>query len=67
MTATTKVVGDTLKVTRALNVGGYARYVAVCPADWGYGVTVGQVPEAPLPRSDRPLHWDPEQGMRVRD
>lgn len=48
-------------------LGGYARYVAICPADWQYGVAVGQVPEAPLPRSDQVLHWDAEQGVRVRD
>jgi kynurenine formamidase len=47
-------------------LGGYARYIAVCPADWRYGVSVGEVPEAPLPRSDEILQWDAEQGMRVR-
>jgi kynurenine formamidase len=47
-------------------VGGYARYVAICPSTWGHGVSVGQVPEAPLPRSDRPLQWDSVRGMRVR-
>ncbi len=45
---------------------GYARYVAICPADWTYGVSVGEVPEAPLPRSDRPLVWDTALGVRVR-
>src|ERR1043165_2733268 len=47
-------------------VGGYARYVAVCPAGWPHGVAVGEVPDAPLPRSDRILQWDSAQGMRVR-
>jgi len=47
-------------------LGGYARYVAICPADWPYGVSVGEVPEAPLPRSDKVLQWDPKQGVRVR-
>jgi kynurenine formamidase len=47
-------------------LGGYARYVAVCPSDWQYGVSVGQVPEAPLPKSDKILQWDIEQGVRVR-
>jgi hypothetical protein len=47
-------------------LGGYARYVAVCPADWRYGVSVGQVPEAPLPKSDKLLQWDTERGVRVR-
>jgi kynurenine formamidase len=46
--------------------GGYARYVAICPPDWTYGVRIGDVGDAPLPRSDRPLHWDASAGMRVR-
>jgi kynurenine formamidase len=47
-------------------LGGYARYVAICPADWKYGVSVGQLQEAPLPKSDKLLQWDMEQGVRVR-
>lgn len=47
-------------------LGGYARYVAICPRDWKYGVTVSQSPGAPLPKMDRPLHWDDKLGMRVR-
>jgi kynurenine formamidase len=47
-------------------LGGYARYIAICPADWRYGVSVGQVPEAPLPKSDKILQWDSELGVRVR-
>jgi kynurenine formamidase len=47
-------------------LGGYARYIAICPPDWKYGVTVGQVPEAPLPRLDKPLRWDTAKGVRVR-
>jgi kynurenine formamidase len=47
-------------------LGGYARYIAICPADWKYGVSVGQVREAPLPRSDKVLQWDTAQGVRVR-
>ncbi len=47
-------------------LGGYARYVAICPADWRYGVSVGQVPEAPLDKKDKVLRWDPERGVRVR-
>jgi len=47
-------------------LGGFARYIAICPSDWQYGVAVGQVPDAPLPRSDRVLQWDTQQGMRVR-
>jgi kynurenine formamidase len=46
--------------------GGYARYVAICPAGWTHGVAVGEVPDAPLPRSDTPLRWDSVRGMRVR-
>jgi kynurenine formamidase len=45
--------------------GGYARYVAICPADWRYGTTAAQT-AGPLPRSDHPLHWDARAGMRVR-
>jgi hypothetical protein len=29
-------------------------------------VKIGEVPDAPLPKSDKPLHWDPVAGMRVR-
>ena len=47
-------------------LGGYARYIAICPSDWQYGVSVGQVLEAPLPKSDKILRWDPAQGIRVR-
>ena len=47
-------------------LGGYARYVAICPADWRYGVSVGQAPEAPLPKNDKILQWDTERGVRVR-
>ena len=45
--------------------GGYARYVAICPADWRYGVTIGDA-DAPLPKADKPLHWDQSAGTRVR-
>ena len=46
--------------------GGYARYIAICPPDWKYGVAIGEVAEAPLARQERPLHWDAKLGMRVR-
>ena len=39
-------------------VGGYARFIAICPPDWKHGVTIGQVPESPLARAATPLHWD---------
>jgi kynurenine formamidase len=47
-------------------LGGYARYVAICPPDWKFGVSVGEVAEAPLPKSDKPLHFDEKAGMRIR-
>jgi kynurenine formamidase len=46
--------------------GGYARYIAICPPDWKYGVSVGEVPDAPMRKYDKPLHWDSKLGMRVR-
>jgi len=46
--------------------GGYARYIAICPSDWEYGVSVKDAPGAPLPKHEKPLHWDEEKGMRVR-
>lgn len=48
-------------------LGGYARYVAICPPDWPFGVSVGEVAEAPLPKFDKPLRFDTTRGMRVRD
>lgn len=48
-------------------LGGYARYIAICPPDWQYGVSVGEVAEAPLPKFDKKLHFDEKAGMRVRD
>jgi hypothetical protein len=33
-------------------LGGYARYIAVCPSDWPYGVMIGQQ-DAPLSRRSR--------------
>jgi hypothetical protein len=45
--------------------GGYARYVAICPADWKYGASPG-TNDAPLPKSAKPLHWNAKPGMRVR-
>jgi kynurenine formamidase len=46
-------------------LGGYARYVAVCPPDWPHGVAIASQ-DAPLPKSDKPLHYDSAAGMRVR-
>ena len=47
-------------------LGGYARYIAICPPDWKYGVSVNEIPEAPLAKSNKPLHWDKQLGVRVR-
>jgi kynurenine formamidase len=47
-------------------VGGYARFVAICPPSWRFGSRIGQVPEAPLRKYGTPLHWDTQTGMRVR-
>ena len=47
-------------------LGGYARYIAICPPDWQYGVSIGEIAEAPLPKSDKPLAFDEKLGMRVR-
>jgi kynurenine formamidase len=46
-------------------VGGYARYIAICPPDTPAGVTISSA-DAPLPKSEKPLHWDDAAGMRVR-
>jgi len=47
-------------------VGGYARFVAICPPGTGRGVRIGAVAEAPLQKYDTPLHWNTNVGMRVR-
>lgn len=46
--------------------GGYARYIAICPPEWGHGVSSSQIAEAPLPRSGKQLRFDAARGMRVR-
>jgi kynurenine formamidase len=46
-------------------LGGYARYIAICPPDWRYGTTIGPQ-DAPLPKLSKPLHFDAAAGMRVR-
>lgn len=45
-------------------VGGYARYIAICPPEWRYGISVGEVAEAPMARNERGLHW--VGGVRTR-
>jgi kynurenine formamidase len=47
-------------------LGGYARYIAICPPSAKHGQRIGQVPEAPLRKYATPLHWDTQTGMRVR-
>jgi kynurenine formamidase len=42
--------------------GGYARYIAVAPPDWPYGVSVAEMPGAPLPKQTAPLRRD-EHGV----
>jgi kynurenine formamidase len=44
--------------------GGFARYVAIAPADWPHGVTVAQAPGAPLPTQPHPLKRDADGVMR---
>jgi hypothetical protein len=45
-------------------LGGYARYIAVCPPDWAYGATIG--PRMRRPKSEKPLRYDTVAGMRIR-
>ena len=48
-------------------LGGYARYVAICPpSSTKRGVRVGHVPEAPLRKYSSPLHWNAGTTVRVR-
>jgi len=47
-------------------LGGYARYVGICPSDWKFGVSIGETSEAPLPRNDKILQWDSGKGVRTR-
>jgi kynurenine formamidase len=46
-------------------LGGYARYVAICPPGTADGTRISDR-DAPLPKSDSLLHWDPSLGYRVR-
>jgi kynurenine formamidase len=47
-------------------LGGYARYVAICPPSWPHGIAVGDVPEAPLAASRTAVHWNAARGVRER-
>ncbi|MDJ0679674.1 MAG: cyclase family protein [Xenococcaceae cyanobacterium MO_167.B52] len=42
--------------------GGYARYIAICPSNWSYGVSVLEAPGSPLPVHPYPLRRD-ENGV----
>jgi kynurenine formamidase len=44
--------------------GGYARYVAIAPSDWPHGVSIDEVPGAPLPMQEHPLKRDENGVMR---
>lgn len=44
--------------------GGYARYVAIAPADWPEGVSVLDNPGAPLPQQKAPLKRDADGVFR---
>lgn len=44
--------------------GGYARYIAVAPKQWPHGVSVTEVPGAPLPVQAHPLKRDKSGVMR---
>jgi kynurenine formamidase len=47
-------------------VGGYARYIAICPqGSTDRGVRISEA-DAPLPRFADPLHWDEQLGYRTR-
>jgi kynurenine formamidase len=44
--------------------GGYARYIAICPADWKHGESVIEAPGAPLPKQPYPLRRDQNGVLR---
>ena len=46
-------------------LGGYARYIAICPPSTRKGVKISRN-DAPLPSFSKPLHWDTSLGYRVR-
>ena len=46
-------------------LGGYARYVAICPPGTPKGDRISNR-DAPLPRYPTPLHWDTSLGYRTR-
>jgi kynurenine formamidase len=46
-------------------LGGYARFVAICPGSTAKGFRISGR-DAPLPKQSKPLHWDTSKGYRVR-
>jgi kynurenine formamidase len=46
-------------------LGGYARYIAICPPDAPRGVKISGS-DAPLAKRSKDLHWDAAKGYRVR-
>jgi kynurenine formamidase len=44
--------------------GGFARFVAIAPADWPHGVSYAEAPGAPLPQQPVPLSRDADGVMR---
>src|SRR5262245_20525952 len=47
-------------------LGGYARYIAICPPGSTDAGTRISPQDAPLPSYSTPLHWDTKLGYRVR-
>ena len=46
-------------------LGGYARYVAICPRGTKGGARISGR-DAPLPHTSATLHWDAQRGFRTR-
>src|SRR3954451_22702067 len=46
-------------------LGGYARYIAICPPGTKRGAKISRA-DAPLKKYSKVLHYDPAKGMRVR-
>src|ERR1700742_872855 len=46
-------------------LGGYARYIAICPPGSPHGAKISGA-DAPLAKRSKPLHWDTTLGYRVR-
>jgi kynurenine formamidase len=46
-------------------VGGYARYIAICPPSSKRGKKISRA-DAPMKKRSKPLRWDATRGMRVR-